>query len=89
MLALYVAILKFLAKAIQRSKVEYSSSDKAFPANPSTDTRVEAVFTTGEIVEYFEDVTSLEETVERDAAVAEAQCTLRPYSGTSCSVDST
>ncbi|KAI5841657.1 hypothetical protein BZA05DRAFT_344843, partial [Tricharina praecox] len=74
MLALYVAILKFLAKAIQRSKVEYSSSDKAFPANPSTDTRVEAVFTTGEIVEYFEDVTSLEETVERDAAVAEAQC---------------
>ncbi|KAI5857243.1 hypothetical protein BZA05DRAFT_332021, partial [Tricharina praecox] len=80
MLRLYTAILKFLAKAIKRSKGEYPY--RSFTINVATnhfitaDSHIKAVFTTGETSNYLNEVKDLEETVERDAAVAETQCML-------------
>ena len=57
-------------------------------ANSSPDNAIKAVFTTGEISEYLGDVAQLEETVGRDAAVAEAQCIIQPYHDIeACNVD--
>jgi len=53
------------------------SPDKAVAANPFPDNHIKAVFTTGETSNYFDDIKELEETVARDAALAEAQCIIR------------
>ena len=81
-LRLYTAILKFLANAVRvlNGELEYSPNHNAWSnigcdratANFFSDNLLKAVFRT--VSNYFAEVEQLEETVGRDASVAEAQC---------------
>ena len=79
MLRLYTAILKFLAKAIASSKCAKHPRQTRLlsPLIFSSDNHIKAVFTTGEVTNYFDDIRESEETVARDAALAEAQCIIQ------------
>ena len=79
MLRLYTAILKCLAKAIESSKcAKYSRRERLLsPLILFSDNHIKAVFTTGETSNYFDDIKELEETVARDATLAEAQCIIQ------------
>ena len=74
---LYTAILKFLAKAIRMLKGDRRKSLLSTAANSSSDNHLKAAFTEG-ISSCLNEIEQLEQTVGRDASVAEAQC-IQPY----------
>ena len=74
-LRLYTAILNYLAKAIERSKGDFSSARLCCAAaNGLSENFFKAVFTTKDIPGLFRVVEDLEETVGHDADAAGAQC---------------
>jgi len=76
---LYTAILSFLAQAIQRSIGAHYRRTRlgCAAANSFSDNRIQSVFTTGQISDYFKAVEELERTVGYDADTAETQCIIR------------
>ena len=77
-LRLYTAILKFLAKAIRMLNGDRRKFFLSTAANCSSDNHLKAAFTEG-ISNYLNEIEQLEQTVGRDASVAEAQCIILPY----------
>ena len=70
---LYTAILKFLAEAIRMLNGDRRKSLLSTAADYSSDNHLKAAFTEG-ISSCLNEIERLEQTVGRDASIAEAQC---------------